>query len=68
MTEAQVLAYVNATAAALELPLDEARALRVAGHLGRTAGLAKLLEDAPLAPHDELAEIYSPAPFRTFTS
>jgi hypothetical protein len=58
-----VLNYVNAAAALLALPLDEARARRVAGHLRRTAGLARLLEDAPLAPQDEPAEIYCPAPF-----
>ena len=60
----QTLAYVKAAAQALALPLDEARALRVADNLQRTAALAQLLEQAPLAPHDELAEIYRPAPFR----
>ena len=60
MSEAQVLAYVHASAAALALPLDTARAQRVAGHLQHTAALAQLLEQVPLAPHDELAEIYCP--------
>lgn len=64
MNEAGVLAYVNAAAALLALPLDEARARRVAGHLLRTADLAKLLQDAPLAPDDELAAIYCPLPFQ----
>lgn len=48
---------------ALELPLDEPRAMRVAAHLQRTAALAALLAGQPLSPHDELAEIYCPAPF-----
>ncbi|RYX94526.1 MAG: DUF4089 domain-containing protein [Comamonadaceae bacterium] len=63
MTEAEALAYVKASAAALALPLDDARAARVAVNLARTAAMASLLEDMPLAPHDELAEIFRPAPF-----
>ena len=63
MTEAQALAYVKASAVALALPLDEARAARVAANLTRTAAMAALLSDVPLALHDELAEIYRPAPF-----
>jgi len=63
MTDDEVLAYVKATATMLAVPLDEARAQRVAGHLSRTAVLAKLLDDAPLGVEVELAEIYKPAPF-----
>lgn len=63
MDDTQALAYVTASAAALGLPLDSARAARVAAHLQRTAALAALLQGAELAPHDELAEIYSPAAF-----
>jgi len=63
MNEEQVLAYVQAAATVLELPLDAARARAVAAHLGRTAAMARLLDAVPLAPHDELAEIYCPAPF-----
>ena len=59
----EVLAYVKASAKLLALPLDDARALRVAQHMERTAGLAQLLEKAALGPEDELAEIYCPAPF-----
>jgi hypothetical protein len=62
MTEAEVLGYVQASAAALGLPLDAARARRVAGHLQRTAAMAQLLEQFPLAVDDELAEIYCPHP------
>ena len=63
MNEEEVLAYVRATARALDLPLDEARAQAVALHLGRTAALAQLLEAMPLGVEDEPAEIYRPAPF-----
>lgn len=63
MSEEEVLAYVKAAAALIALPLDEARARAVALHLGRTAAMARLLDEAPLAPEDELAEIYRPAPF-----
>lgn len=63
MSDEQVLAYVRATAALMAVPLDEARALAVALHLGRTAAMARSLEAADLAPHDEPAEIFRPAPF-----
>ena len=63
MTEDQVLAYVKASALAMNLPLDDARAQAVALHLGRTVAIARLVESVPLAPHDELAEMYRPAPF-----
>lgn len=64
MDEAQALAYVQASAAALGVPMDDARAARVAAHLQRTAALAALLEEAELASHDELAEIYCPLAFK----
>ena len=41
MTDDEVLAYVKAAALAVSLPLDEARAQRVATHLARTAALAR---------------------------
>ena len=63
MEESQVLDYVKAAAAAVNIPLDEARACAVALHFGRTVAIARLLEQAELAPHHELAEIYRPAPF-----
>ena len=65
MNDEQTLAYVKAAAFALALPMDDARALRVAANLQRTAAMAVLLDGVALAPHDELAEIYCPAPFRT---
>jgi hypothetical protein len=63
MTEQEVLAYVRASAALQGLELDDGRALRVAGHLARSAHLASLLDAAPLSPEHELAEIYKPLPF-----
>jgi hypothetical protein len=63
VNDAQTIAYVQAAAVAVGLPLDDAQAARVAVHLQRTAGLAATLEDIPLAPHDEPAELFCPAPF-----
>ncbi|HBH39987.1 MAG TPA: DUF4089 domain-containing protein [Curvibacter sp.] len=64
MSESEALSYVIASAAALNLPLDEAQALRVAANLQRTAAMAAPLMKLPLAPEAELAEIYCPAPPR----
>ena len=58
-----MLAYVTAAARLVGLPLDATRAQSVAMHLGRTAALASALESAALAPADEPAEVYCPAPF-----
>jgi hypothetical protein len=63
MDEAEILAYVKAAARAVDMPLDDAGAKRVAEHLGRTAQMARLLDSADLAPEHELAEIFKPAPF-----
>jgi len=63
MNDAEVLAYVKASAALQGLALDDAGAQRVAVHLARTAHLASLLDAVPLAPDDELAEIYRPLAF-----
>ena len=63
MDEANIAAYVGSSAAVLGLPLPPERAARVVAHLQRTAAMAALLGAAPLAPHDEPAEIYSPAAF-----
>ena len=57
MTSRDMLAYVKATAALLELPLDDARAERVAGHLALSASLAQALQAYPLAPEAEPAEV-----------
>ena len=63
MEEPEVLAYVKAVVLAVGLPLDAAQTEAVALHFARTAAMARLLEGAPLAPADELAEIYRPAAF-----
>ncbi len=63
MTEDEILDYVKTTARVLGLPLDEERAKAVALHLGRSVPIARVVEGAQLAPADELAEIYRPAPF-----
>ena len=64
MSESEALSYVIASAAALDLPLDDARARRVAANLQRTAAMAAPLMKLPLALEAELAEIYCPAPPR----
>ena len=64
MNEADVLNYVKGTAVLLGIPMDAARASRVASHLQRTAAMAALLDAANLAVDHELAEIYSPAAFK----
>ena len=63
MEESEVLNYVQAAARAIGLSLDEAAQRRVAAHFSRTVAIARLLEQAELAPEDEPAEIYRPAPF-----
>jgi hypothetical protein len=63
MNDADVLAYVKAAAALLQLPLDDARAHAVAGHLGRTVLLARQLESFPMAREEEPSEIFCPAEF-----
>jgi len=63
MTDDEVLGYVKAAAAALDLPLDDVAARRVAGHLAGTALLARQLDGAVLQVDDEPAEVFRPAPF-----
>jgi hypothetical protein len=62
MTEQDTLAFVQINAQALGIPLDEARAARVAAHLHRTFAMAQMLEGANLTPADEPAEIFCPKP------
>ena len=64
MNQADVLNYVKSTAVLLGIPMDAARAARVASHLQRTAAMAALLDAANLSVDDELAEIYRPAAFK----
>ena len=58
-----VVDYVRSVARLLELPLDNAQVGRVAVHLARTKAMVNLLRDTPLAPDDEPAELFRPAPF-----
>ena len=62
MTDA-VTDYVRSAARLLDLPLDDAQVGRVAVNLARTKAMVALLRDAPLAPDDEPAELFRPAPF-----
>ena len=64
MDDEHIRTYISASAALLGIPMDAARTARVAAHLQRTAAMAEQLEAAALAPHEELAEIYSPAAFQ----
>lgn len=63
MNSTEALAYVRAAAVAVDLPMDDERARRVAATLVASAGLARLLQDHALRVHDEPAEIYRAAPF-----
>jgi len=63
MQAEDLIPYVQSAARLNGLALDEACVAAVAQHLARSAAIAATLEGAPLAPHDELAEIYRPAPF-----
>ena len=63
LPDIELLDYVRSSARLLELPLDEAQVQRVATQLARTKVMAAALQALPLAPGDELAEIYRPAPF-----
>lgn len=63
MNDRDLIPYVRAVAAVMDLPLDDARTHRVALHLARTAAMARQLEAFPLQAQDEPAEIYRPAPF-----
>ena len=58
-----IAAYVRASAALLELPLDDAQVQRVAVQLARTRAMVAPLRALPLAPEAEPAQLYCPAPF-----
>ena len=64
MNPVDVLNYVNSTATLLGIPMDAARAERVASHLQRTVAMAALLDAADLPVDAELAEIYCPTAFK----
>jgi hypothetical protein len=62
-TDADTADYVRITARLQALPLDEPQVQRVALHLGRTRAMAQLLTRFALTPHEEITEIFCPAPF-----
>ena len=64
MDNESTLNYVNSAAALLGIPMDGARAARVAAHLQRTRAMAALLDTADLPVAEELAELYCPAAFK----
>ena len=63
MTDDDVLAYVKSSAMVQGIPLTEQRAAAVAAHLKVAHGIARIVQTVELTPHDELAQIYCPAPF-----
>jgi hypothetical protein len=63
VTDEQTLAFVQASAVAVNLPLAPAQAARVASHMQRTAVMAELLDAFPLRDEEELVEIFCPAPY-----
>ena len=64
MDNESTLNYVNSTAELLGMPMNAARAARVASHLHRTRAMAALLDATDLPVAEELAEIYCPAAFK----
>ncbi len=61
MTPQHIEAYVDATAAALDLPLAAAHRPGVLSYLALAATFAQQLEAAPLVPADEPALIFQPS-------
>ena len=64
MIDESTLAYVTSTATLLGIPMDAARAERVAGHFQRTRAMAAILGCADLPVAEELTKIYCPAAFK----
>lgn len=60
MTPAQIETYVDAAAAALDLPLRRDHRPGVLQFFALAEGMAALLEAVPLAPHDESALRFEP--------
>jgi hypothetical protein len=63
LKDTDVLNYVKAASALLDLPLDATRVESVAMQLGRTLEMARQLETIDIAPDVEASEIFCPAPF-----
>lgn len=60
MTPQQIEAYVDAAAAALELPLAAEHRPGVLQFFALAAGMAAVVDQVPLAPHDESAVHFLP--------
>jgi hypothetical protein len=60
MTPQQIEAYVDAAAAALQLPLDPAHRPGVLTYFALAAGMAELVGAHPLALADDPAEAFVP--------
>jgi hypothetical protein len=60
MTPAQIEAYVDAAAAALQLPLSAAHRPGVLHYFALAAGMAELLAAHPLGVADDPAEAFAP--------
>jgi hypothetical protein len=60
MTPAQIEASVDATAAALQLPLAPEHRPGVLGFFALAAGMADLVMGLPLTVHDEPAAVFTP--------
>ena len=60
MTPAQIEAYVDAAAAALQLPLSPAHRPGVLSYFALAAGMAELVGAHPLAITDDAAEAFVP--------
>jgi hypothetical protein len=60
MTPLQIEAYVDAAAAALNLPLALEHRPGVLQFFALAAGMAAVVDEVPLAPHDESAVHFLP--------
>ena len=60
MTPAQIEAYVDAAATALQLPLRPEHRPGVLHYFALAAGMAALIDAHPLAPSDDPAEAFVP--------
>ncbi|KQW44653.1 MULTISPECIES: AtzG-like protein [unclassified Roseateles] len=60
MNAARIEAYVDAAAAALDLPLAPEHRPGVLRYFGLAAEMAALVNGLPLAVHDEPAEAFAP--------
>ena len=60
MTPSQIEAYVDASSSVLDLKIDSAHRPGVLQFFSLAAGMAAIVEQVPLAPHDEAAVHFTP--------